>query len=77
MSRNDKERSNSDRRKEDQGPPNGWGDRRRSPERRLPEVEEISVAEFMLLLAENKPELEQPVDAGKDPGFEWDDVRKL
>ena len=77
MSQNGKERSSSDRRKKDQGPPSGWGDRRRNPERRLPEVEEISVAEFMLLLAENKPELDQHTEAEKEAEFQWDEVRKL
>jgi hypothetical protein len=34
----------NDRRNQDQGPPQGWGDRRRAVERRLPEVEENVVS---------------------------------
>lgn len=42
-------REQPDRRKEDIGPPQGWRERRRSVERRLPEVREaeISECEFM------------------------------
>ena len=37
----------SDRRLEDCGPPAGWLDRRRTVERRRPEVHEISFAEWL------------------------------
>ena len=40
-------RSGNDRRNEDQGPPSGWCERRRSVERRRPEVLEISFAEWI------------------------------
>lgn len=38
-------RKNPDRRESEQGPPNGWKDRRRSTERRLPEVQELAISE--------------------------------
>lgn len=37
-------RQRHDRRQADQGPPSGWNDRRRSVERRLPEVQEDFVS---------------------------------
>lgn len=40
----ERRQSPGDRRKEDIGPPNGWRDRRRTVERRLPEVEEESMS---------------------------------
>jgi len=51
MSINDERRSGIDRRKRDVGPPNGWADRRKQPERRLPAAEEteISADEFARL----------------------------
>jgi len=44
-------RSGSDRRKRDVGPPNGWADRRKQAERRLPAAEEteLSADEFAKL----------------------------
>lgn len=36
-------RRGEDRRKEDKGPPEGWTERRRSVERRLPVVEEMTI----------------------------------
>jgi len=36
-------REPADRRHDDMGPPNGWRDRRRTVERRLPQVEEDAV----------------------------------
>lgn len=43
-------RSKHDRRQLDLGPPNGWLDRRRATERRLPEIaeQEVSDDEWML-----------------------------
>lgn len=74
MSDKYKPRSGRDRRKKDMGPPKGWKDRRHAPERRMPEVEEISVAEFMRLMAEAG----QPNKTSEpEPSFDWDEVRKL
>jgi hypothetical protein len=44
-------RSGLDRRKRDSGPPNGWADRRKQAERRLPAAEEteLSADEFAKL----------------------------
>jgi hypothetical protein len=52
MSGNGKRKSGQDRRdhEEEKGPPTGWKDRRRAPERRLPEVKEISPEEFVELM---------------------------
>lgn len=41
-------RKSNDRRNLETGPPNGWRDRRRGVERRLPLVEEISFSEWAL-----------------------------
>lgn len=38
-------RASSDRRNEDNGPPNGWKDRRRRTERRIPAIEEQTISE--------------------------------
>ena len=40
-------RAGEDRRSEDKGPPVGWSERRRTVERRRPEVREISFAEWI------------------------------
>ena len=40
-------RSGEDRRGEDRGPPSGWSERRKTVERRRPEVLEISFAEWI------------------------------
>jgi hypothetical protein len=40
-------RAGNERRTEEAGPPAGWSDRRRSVERRLPEVGEASFAEWL------------------------------
>lgn len=40
-------RSGSDRREQENGPPAGWSDRRHAVERRLPEVGEASIAEWL------------------------------
>lgn len=49
MPRQQQTRSGDERRGEDIGPPRGWRDRRKTPERRALEVREIdmSVAEWM------------------------------
>lgn len=51
MSVKNERRSGIDRRKRDVGPPNGWADRRKQAERRLPAAEEteISADEFARL----------------------------
>lgn len=71
-----KDRSGQDRRKRDVGPPSAWKERRRNPERRLPEVEEISIAEFQLLMAGNKTPAPSQ-DAEEKDAFAWDGIRKL
>lgn len=40
-------RSGSDRRQKEVGPPNGWRDRRKTVERRVPEVREIPFSEWL------------------------------
>ncbi|MCG2578594.1 hypothetical protein LZ012_16475 [Dechloromonas sp. XY25] len=44
--KNDK-RSGTDRRQREVGPPNGWRDRRKTVERRVPEVHEIPFSEWL------------------------------
>lgn len=51
---NDK-RKGKDRRTDDQGPPDGWRERRKSVERRLPEVEEIPFSEWLAHLPVKEP----------------------
>ena len=46
VSKNDK-RSGLDRRVKELGPPNGWRDRRKTVERRVPEVQEIPFSEWL------------------------------
>jgi len=77
MSGHHKPRTGKDRRKKDIGPPAGWKERRRNPERRMPEVEEISVEEFkriMLLNGASTPDLPA---SEEEKHFDWDEVRKL
>ncbi len=74
MSDKYKPRSNQDRRNNDKGPPTGWKERRRNAERRMPEVEEISIAEFKRLMAANRPP--EP-NTEENPSFDWGEVRKL
>lgn len=74
MSSNYKPRSGQDRRSKDSGPSGGWKERRRNPERRMPEVEEISIAEFKRLMSENG----LPADNSTEQAlFDWGGVRKL
>lgn len=40
-------RCRDDRRDQDIGPPKGWRDRRRSVERRMPEVSEVPFSEWL------------------------------
>lgn len=53
--RNDK-RCSADRRNLEQGPPDGWRERRRSVERRHPEVREIPFSEWLGYLRSRVPE---------------------
>lgn len=70
------QRSGLDRRASDMGPPVGWRERRRNPERRMPEVEEISIAEFKRLMSGNRPPSQQ--QKGDDSqSFDWEVIRKL
>ncbi len=48
-------RSGKDRRKVDLGPPPRREDRRRAPERRLPEVREVTIDDFVELEKANLP----------------------
>lgn len=45
MNKQQRVRTSGDRRDDDQGPPSGWKDRRHSPERRIPAVEETDMSE--------------------------------
>lgn len=76
MSDQQKPRSGKDRRKRDVGPPVGWKERRRNPERRMPEVEEISVEEFMRLMKGNSGSATD-TNTSDAQSFEWDTIRKL
>ncbi len=49
-------RQGSDRRGDDIGPPKGWRERRRSVERRYPEVREISFAEWLSIMRHHRVE---------------------
>lgn len=51
-------RASEDRRNEDKGPPAGWSERRRSVERRKPEVQEITFAEWIAYMRERSCEVE-------------------
>ena len=44
-------RSGDDRRDSEIGPPNGWRERRKSVERRVPEVTEIPFSEWLASLS--------------------------
>lgn len=57
--KNDK-RGGDDRRDQDQGPPNGWRERRRTVERRRPEVREIPFSEWLAYLRTRVPEESEP-----------------
>jgi hypothetical protein len=45
-------RAGNDRRLNEQGPPEGWRERRKSVERRYPEVHEIPFADWLFHLRE-------------------------
>jgi hypothetical protein len=46
MSNKFERRDTDDRRQEEFGPPQGWRDRRRQTERRMPEIDEFEVSEL-------------------------------
>jgi hypothetical protein len=48
MKKSGNKRKSNDRRDSELGPPDGWRDRRRGVERRLPLVQEISFQEWVL-----------------------------
>ncbi|MDP3537687.1 MAG: hypothetical protein Q8S26_03185 [Azonexus sp.] len=50
MSKDNKPRDTADRRQKECGPPRGWKDRRRSTERRIPEINETEVSDADWLL---------------------------
>ena len=47
MTMKNEKRAGDDRRQKEVGPPNGWRERRRSVERRVPEVREIPFSEWL------------------------------
>jgi hypothetical protein len=47
-------RAGNDRRLDEQGPPEGWRERRKSVERRYPEVREIPFADWLFHLRERR-----------------------
>lgn len=47
MRKNDGQRSDADRRASELGPPEGWRERRKTVERRRPEVQEIPFSEWL------------------------------
>ncbi|PKO86725.1 MAG: hypothetical protein CVU18_13450 [Betaproteobacteria bacterium HGW-Betaproteobacteria-12] len=49
-------RGGDDRRNLEKGPPNGWRERRRSVERRQPDVREIPFSEWLACLRGRVPE---------------------
>lgn len=77
MSGNHKNRTGLDRRKRDSGAPAGWKERRRSTERRLPEVEEISIEEFNRHMQANAAATPDQPASEEEKLFDWDEVRKL
>lgn len=50
MGNGNKVRAGMDRRRQENGPPEGWRERRKSVERRRPEVREILFAEWLSYL---------------------------
>ncbi|BCB28531.1 hypothetical protein SKTS_34170 [Sulfurimicrobium lacus] len=78
MSGKHKHRTGLDRRKRDAGPPAGWKERRRNPERRMPEVEEISIEEFQRLMQASGAATPSHAESTEEEVvFDWDEVRKL
>lgn len=57
-----KRRRDHDRRQRDSGPPAGWLERRKNPERRLPEIgeSELSEADFTKLFGQRLPQAPAP-----------------
>ena len=65
-------RDRIERRDQDLGPPSGWKDRRRSVERRMPEIREIAMpaAEFIAILRSTQEALRRAANEGLDAGSE-------
>ena len=61
-------RKEHERRNEDLGPPSGWRDRRRSVERRMPEIREISMPteEFMAILRFSQEALRRAANVAQE-----------
>ncbi len=67
--KNDPRKRGPDRRVDDVGPATGWRERRRNPERRMPEVAEGSLEEFESLVA--------GLEAGHSAVHGWDKLKKI
>ncbi|HXE36979.1 MAG TPA: hypothetical protein VN639_00790 [Azonexus sp.] len=61
MRRNSEQRVDADRRASEIGPPEGWRERRKTVERRRPEVQEIPFSEWLSHLPSKLPEETQDV----------------
>lgn len=59
MKGNKNQRSGDDRRSTEQGPPEGWSERRKHVERRLPEVKEIPFSEWIACMPGHEPAAHQ------------------
>lgn len=73
MAKNTERRATNDRRNDEVGPPAGWKERRRSVERRKPDVEEVTLDEWQTITrqramaAQEKKEAEQIAATAKGP----------
>lgn len=65
-------RAGQERRNEDLGPPSGWRDRRRSVERRMPEIREIAMPtdEFLAILMSTREALRRAASESLKQGSE-------
>jgi hypothetical protein len=72
MSSSANRRARTERRDQDLGPPSGWKDRRRSVERRMPEIREIAmpVAEFIAILRSTQEALRRSANHDLETGPE-------
>lgn len=74
-------RRGGDRRKNDAGPPAGWAERRRSVERRLPEVVELPMPlshwqEYLAAYVAQLTGMAQPESAPPEPGSDQSSNRR-
>lgn len=69
MSHKSEHRSGTDRRRIDKGPPQGWKERRRSVERRFPQVTEISFEEWQAFAGKDSGP--KNAEAAPDPTYDW------